>query len=95
MNSGTPPTWLRLCTDVLNTVLSCDSDPACSLDNGSRQLPLSMCINNAGERANGKAALPSTFNRSAKDCHKKDMRKEAVGRGAINSGTRKAVSVTH
>jgi len=95
VNSGTPPTWLRLRTDVLNSVLSCDSDPACSSDNGSRQLLLSMCINNAGERANGKAALPSTFNRSAKDCHHNDMRTEAEGRGAIDKGTIQAVSVTH
>jgi len=95
VNSGTPPTRLRLCTDVLNSVLRCDSDPDCQLDNGSRQLLLSMSINNAGERANGKAALPSTVNRSAKDCHHNCMRTEAVGRGAINSGTRQAVSVTH
>jgi len=95
VNSGTTPTWLRLCADVLNSVLSCDSDPACSLDNGSRKLLLSMCIKIAGERANEKAALPLTFNRSSKDWHHNDMRTEAVGRGAINSDTRQAVSVTH
>ena len=95
MNSGTTPTWLRLCADVLNSVLSCDSDPACSLNNGSRQLLLSMCIYNAGERANVKAALPSIFNGSAKDSRHNDMGTEAVGRGAINIGTRQAVSVTH
>jgi len=42
-----------------------------------------------------KAALPSIFNGSAKDSRHNDMGTEAVGRGAINIGTRQAVSVTH